>query len=175
MKGVNEMSAIVPVLIIVITLASGWCNGIDMPSCFAEGVKKALRVFISIFPNILIMLTTISVFRAVGGLVMLSEVASPLLDLFGLPPETAQIIFLRPFSGSGALSLGADIMAQEGVDSEVGKIAAVMLGASETSIYTIGVYSGAVGMKKTGRIIVCALIADLAAFVSAVWCVRLIA
>ncbi len=168
------MSAAVPVMIIVITLATGWRKDIDMPSCFAEGVRKALRVFIAIFPNILIMLTTISVFRAVGGIVILSDVASPLLDLFGLPAETAQIIFLRPFSGSGALALGSDIMAQSGVDSEVGKIAAVMLGASETSIYTIGVYSGAVGIRKTGRLIVCALIADLAAFISAVWCVRIL-
>jgi len=168
------MTSAVPVIVIALTLALGWKNDVDMPSCFSDGVKKAFGVLLAIFPNILIMLTAVSIFRAVGGMVMMSQFAAPLLGLFGLPPETAQIIFLRPFSGSGALALGSEIMAEMGVDSEVGKIAAVMLGASETSIYTVGVYSGAVGMKKTGRLIACALLADLAAFIAAVWCVRIL-
>ncbi|MBQ6867378.1 MAG: spore maturation protein [Clostridia bacterium] len=168
------MTSAVPVVVIALTLAVGWWKNVDMSSCFADGVKKALGVLMAIFPNILIMLTAVSIFRAVGGMAIMSGILSPLLGLFGLPPETAQIILLRPFSGSGALALGSEIMAEAGVDSEVGKIAAVMLGASETSIYTVGVYSGAVGMKNTGRLIACALLADLAAFIAAVWCVRIL-
>ena len=81
---------------------------------------------------------------------------------------------LRPFSGSGALSVGASVIAQAGPDSMAGRIAAVMLGSSETSFYTIAVYSACLGLKNTRYTLPAALCADLAAFLMSGVAVRLL-
>ena len=83
------------------------------------------------------------------------------------------LVLIRPISGSAALAVGAELMAQYGVDSQIGRTAAVMLGSTETTFYTISVYFGAAGIKRTRYTIPAALTADLAAFVAAAWAVRL--
>ena len=166
------MTAIIPILIVCSALFYGVYKKIDVQTAFSEGVKGGLSVCLTIFPNILIMLTAITIFRAAGGIELFAQILAPLFNMLGIPVETAQIVLLRPFSGSGALALGREIMETYGVESEIGKIAAVMLGASETSVYTIGVYSGFLEMRKVGRLMFCAIMADLAAFLAAVWCVR---
>ena len=77
------------------------------------------------------------------------------------------LVLIRPISGSAALAVGADLMAQYGVDSQIGRTAAIMLGSTETTFYTISVYFGAAGIKKTRYTIPAALIADLTGFVVA--------
>lgn len=168
------MSELIPIAIAAAAILSGIVKKVDMADAFACGVKRGFKTIFTIFPNILIMMAALSVFRAAGAVVLMSKALSPVLAKTGIPPEAAQILLLRPFSGSAALALGRDIMGQFGVDSQIGRIAGVMLGASETSIYTIGIYSGFVGMKNTGRLTLCALMADLAAFIAAVWCVRIL-
>ena len=98
---------------------------------------------------------------------------APVLGLLGIPPETAALLLVRPVSGSGALAVGSQIMEQYGPDSAVGRTAAVMLGCSETTFYTVAVYFGAAGIRRTRYTIPAALTADLAAFVAAAWAVRL--
>ena len=92
---------------------------------------------------------------------------------FGIPPETALLVLVRPLSGSAALAVGADLMARYGVDSAVGRTAAVMLGSTETTFYTISVYFGAAGIQKTRYTIPAALFADFVGFFMASWTVRL--
>ena len=82
-------------------------------------------------------------------------------------------IQVRPVSGSGALAVGSQLMEQYGPDSAVGRTAAVMLGCSETTFYTVAVYFGAAGIRRTRYTIPAALTADLAAFIAAAWAVRL--
>ena len=82
------------------------------------------------------------------------------------------LVLIRPISGSAALAVGTDLMAQYGVDSTVGKTAAVMLGSTETTFYTISVYFGAAGIKKTRYTIPAALIADFTGFFVAALTVR---
>lgn len=166
------LSGFIPIGLVVATLATAMVRGVDIPAAFAQGVQKGFRVCKMIFPNILLMITAITVFRAAGGVELFCNLVAPVFNLLGIPPETAQIVLLRPFSGSGALALAKDIMGQYGVESYIGKIAAVMLGASETSIYTIGVYTGYLGLKNTKHLLFCALCADFVVFLSAVWCVR---
>ena len=102
----------------------------------------------------------------------LGELAAPLLEKLGIPPETAALLFIRPVSGSGALAVGSELMAAHGPDSYIGRVAAVMLGSTETTFYTIAVYFGAAGVKKTRYAIPAALTADLAGFMAAALAVR---
>ena len=112
--------------------------------------------------------------RASGAIDMLAAFARPLLLWLGIPEECAALVLLKPVSGGGGLALGSEIMRTFGVDSSVGRTAAVMLAASETSIYTINLYAGSVGLKNTRYAVPAALIGDLTAFVVSAWMVRII-
>ncbi len=103
---------------------------------------------------------------------LLGRLLSPVFSLFGIPPETAILVLIRPLSGSAALAVGADLMAEYGVDSLVGRTAAVMLGSTETTFYTISVYFGAAGIQKTRYCIPAALFADFVGFLMASAAVR---
>ena len=111
--------------------------------------------------------------RASGAVEWLSGVLTPAFSFMGIPPETALLVLIRPISGSAALAVGADLMAQYGVDSVIGQTVAVMLGSTETTFYTISVYFGAAGIQKTRYTVPAALVADLTGFLAASWVTRL--
>ena len=119
---------------------------------------------VRLVPCLILLLTAVAMLRACGGIEILSRWFSPLFSFLGIPPETAILVLIRPISGSAALAVGADLMAQYGVDSQIGRTVAVMLGSTETTFYTISVYFGAAGVKKTRYTIPAALIADLTGF-----------
>ena len=111
--------------------------------------------------------------RASGAVEILSTILAPLFRLVGIPPETAMLVLIRPISGSAALAVGAELMAQYGPDSLIGRTVAVMLGSTETTFYTISVYFGAAGIKKTRYTLPAALFADFVGFFMASVTVRL--
>ena len=129
---------------------------------------------ISIIPALVLLLTAISMLRASGAVELIADFCSPVFHFLGIPPETAILVMVRPISGSAALAVGADLMATYGVDSQIGRTAAVMLGATETTFYTVSVYFGAAGIQKTRYAIPAALMADLTGFVVASLSVRLL-
>ena len=112
-------------------------------------------------------------FRASGAMDALSGVFAPVLEALGIPPETAPLMLIRPVSGGGALAVGSDLMTSYGPDSYIGRVAAVMLGSTETTFYTIAVYYGSAGIQRTRHTIPAALTADLTGFVASALAVRL--
>lgn len=137
-----------------------------------QGASEGLGLIKSILPALILLLTAVHMLKASGAVEGLSKLASPLFSLFGIPPETAMLVLIRPISGSAALAVGAELMAQYGVDSLIGRTVAVMLGSTETTFYTISVYFGAAGIKKTRYTLPAALIADFVGFFMASWTVR---
>lgn len=138
-----------------------------------QGGAEGLKLILSITPALVILLTAVYMLRASGAVALLSSLLAPLFRLCGIPPETAMLVLIRPVSGSAALAVGADLMAQYGPDSDIGRTVAVMLGSTETTFYTISVYFGAVGIKKTRYAVPAALIADFVGFFMASLTVRL--
>ena len=132
-----------------------------------SGGTDGLKLLVSLIPTLILLLTAVTMLRASGAIELLSRFLAPVFSLFGIPPETAILVLIRPISGSAALAVGTDLMAQYGVDSPIGRTAAVMLGSTETTFYTISVYFGAAGIKKTRYTIPAALIADLTGFIMA--------
>ena len=137
-----------------------------------EGAAEGLKLLISIVPALILLLTAVHMLKASGAVGLLSRLLAPAFSLLGIPPETAMLVLIRPISGSAALAVGADLMAQYGVDSLIGKTAAVMLGSTETTFYTISIYFGAAGIKKTRYTIPAALFADAVGFFMASLTVR---
>ena len=141
-------------------------------SLLLEGGAEGLRLLKDILPTLVLLLTAVELFRSSGAAELLQRFLSPFFSLLGIPVECALLVLVRPISGSAALAVGAELMAQYGVDSLVGRTAAVMLGSTETTFYTISVYFGAAGIKKTRYALPAALIADLTGFCMAALSVR---
>lgn len=140
---------------------------IDLFSAFSDGAISGLQTLLRIFPALLFLLPMIHVLRVSGLLDAMTAVFAPVLEIFHIPKETAPILFLRPFSGSGALAAAADIMSVYGADSHIGRTAAVMLGSTETTFYVLTVYFAGIGKADTKRILPAALLADLVGFAMA--------
>ena len=137
------------------------------------GAADGMKLLVSIIPALILLLTAVTMLRASGAMEIISSVLAPVFQFFGIPPETALLVMVRPISGSAALAVGADLMAQYGVDSQIGRTVAVMLGSTETTFYTISVYFGAAGIQKTRYALPAALLADFVGFFMASLTVRL--
>lgn len=132
-----------------------------------EGGAEGMQLLVAIIPSLVLLLTAVTMLRASGAVELLSRLLSPVFQFFSIPPETAMLVLIRPISGSAALAVGTEIMATYGVDSLIGRTAAVMLGSTETTFYTISVYFGAAGIRKTRYTLPAALVADLVGFLVA--------
>ena len=137
------------------------------------GANDGLKILISIVPTLILLLTAVTMLRSSGAIDLVSGFFAPAMRFLGIPPETAILVLIRPISGSAALAVGAELMASYGVDSLVGRTAAIMLGSTETTFYTISVYFGAAGIRKTRYCIPAALFADFVGFFMASLTVRL--
>lgn len=129
-----------------------------------RGASEGLILIKNILPSLILLLTAVHMLRSSGAVEALSRMAAPVFRLFGIPPETAMLVLIRPISGSAALAVGAELMARYGVDSQIGRTVAVMLGSTETTFYTISVYFGAAGIQKTRYAVPAALLADFVGF-----------
>lgn len=165
-------SLIVPVLLSGTALFA-LTRKVDVYNALTAGASEGLRVMVKIFPALVALLSAVYMFRASGAMDFLTRLVAPLLDKLDIPPETAGILLIRPISGSGALAVGSELMAQYGTDSYIGRTAAVMLGCTETTFYTIAVYFGAAGIRRTRYTVPAALTADLTGFIAAALAVRL--
>lgn len=148
------------------------CRRVDVFSALTTGAGEGLSVVLRILPPLVALLTAVYMLRASGALELLTELLTPVLTFLGIPPETVGLLLIRPVSGSGALAVGSDIMQTYDPDSTIGRTAAVMLGSTETTFYTVAVYYGAAGIRRTRHTIPAALAADIAGFLAAAWTVR---
>lgn len=167
------MTALLVPLLLICVAVWGLYRRVDIFSAMVAGAKNGLETMAGILPSLAVLLPAVYMLRASGALEALSSLLTPLLGLLGIPSETAVLLFIRPFSGSGALAAGAELISACGPDSYVGRCAAVMLGSTETTFYVAAVYFGAAGIKKTRHAIPSALAADLTGFIMAALTVRL--
>lgn len=165
------LDLLIPLILIGVSLFGLWKKQ-DVYTCLLEGGTEGLKLLLSILPSLVILLTGVHMLRASGAMELLCQALSPVIGLLGIPPETLPLVLIRPFSGSGALAVGADLIGTYGADSLIGRTAAVMLGSTETTFYTISVYFGAAGIRKTRYAIPAALIADFTGFIMASFTAR---
>ena len=165
-------SMAVPVLILTVSLV-GLVRRVDLWQALLDGAEEGLRITVRILPSLIALTAAVTMLRASGVLELLGRLLEPLLSAVGIPPETAGLLLVRPVSGSAALGVGAELIRTYGPDSSVGRTAAVMLGATETVLYTAAVYFGAVRVSRTRYTVPAALCGNAAGFLAAAWTVRL--
>ena len=168
----NLSSLVIPVLLAVAAVC-GMGRRIDVYAALTHGAEEGLTVLLQILPALVGLLTAVSMLRASGALDWFSGLCSPILDAVGIPPQTTPIMLIRPVSGSGAMAVASDLILTYGPDSYEGRVAAVMLGSTETTFYTIAVYFGSAGIVRTRHTVPAALAADLTGFLASALAVRL--
>lgn len=167
------MTALLVPLLLAAVAVCGVVRRVDVCAALADGARSGGKILLSVFPNLVALLTAVAMLRASGAFEALAAALGPVLGRLGIPAETLPLMLVRPFSGSAALGVGAELIQTYGPDSPVGRTAAVMLGGTETTFYTVAVYFGAAGVRRSRYALPAALTADFVGFLAAALAVRL--
>ena len=168
----NLSSLVIPVLLAAVAVY-GMGKRVDIYSALTHGAEEGLTVLLRIIPALVGLLTAVSMFRASGAMEWLSTLCASLLERLGLPSEVTPLMLIRPVSGNGALAVATDLIAANGPDSYIGRVAAVMLGSTGTPFSPVAAYSGPAGIHRPRHTIPAALAADLTGFIASAFAVRL--
>ncbi len=160
MKIINYISIIAMPAIILIIITYSLIEKNKVFDIFLEGAKEGVRIVYNIFPTLVGLFVAVGALRNSGILDLIINITSPVIEFFKIPKEIMPLAILRPISGSAAMAVATDIMNNYGVDSKIGKIASVIMGSTETTLYTIAIYTSCVKIKKTRGILIAALIGD---------------
>lgn len=164
---------VIPVFIALI-MVIGLAKRVDVFSEFTDGARENLKSAFDVLPALIALMTAIGMFKASGGLEIISSAIAPLTEFLGFPKECIPLALIRPVSGSGALAVFESILTEVSPDSFAGRVASVVIGSTETTFYTIAVYYGITKVKKTKHAIASSLTADLTGFILSALTVRLI-
>ena len=163
---------IIPGLLSLILVHAIW-NRVPVYETFVDGAKDGFSTAIGIIPHLVGMMVAVTIFRESGALEILTQLLEPLFHFFHFPKEIFPLAMLRPISGTGALALTTDLIATHGPDSFIGRLASTMQGSTDTTLYIITVYFGAVGIRKAGYAIKVGLFADFIGIVASILIVSL--
>ena len=163
---------ILPIMILIILL-SGIFKKVPIYEEFIEGAKDGFKVSISIIPYLVAIIVGISMFKASGAITIISNAAGIFLQKLSIPIDILPIMITRSLSGSATLGLFSDIATTHGAESYVTKLAAIMVGSSETTFYVLAVYFGSIGIKKFRYALLTGILADITGIVLAILVARL--
>ena len=161
MKIINYISIIAMPIIILLIIGVGFIEKNKVYDIFIEGAKEGIGMVVSLFPTLVGLFVAVSVLRNSGIIDLIVNCISPIITFFNIPKEIMPLAILRPISGSAAMAIAIDIMNNYGVDSKIGLITSVIMGSTETTLYTIAIYTSCVKIKKTRGILVAALLGDV--------------
>lgn len=171
MKIINYISIIAMPLVILIIVSEGLKEKISVFDVFLKGAADGVEITLKIFPTLVGLFVAIGMLRNSGIFDFIAKIISPILTCIKFPSEIVPLALLRPISGSASMAVATDIIKQNGVDSFIGILASVIMGATETTLYTITVYTSSVKVRNTRYIIIAALTADIIGiFVSLIIC-----
>ena len=155
---------ILPTIVVLIVIYGGF-KGVDVFNVFIDGAKSGFKTVFNIIPSLIALLLSINMLKASGGLDVLLSLLSPIGDFLGIPRDIIPLTILSPISGSGSLGVYEGILKDFGPDSFIGRCASVMMGSTETTFYTLALYYGSIGVKKTRHTVPSALCADFTSFI----------
>lgn len=163
---------IVPMIIMFILLC-GVLRRVSVTEEFTEGAREGLKTAAGLIPILVLLMTAVGIFSASGAADMLASILAPIAERIGFPQDCLPPALIRPVSGSGALAAVEDLFSRVHPDSLSGRVASVLMASTETTFYTITVYSAAIRKKPDSRIFIAAAMADLTGFILSSLTVRL--
>lgn len=168
MKFIEYFSNIAMPFMIIVIVLYGAIERKKVFDIFLEGAKEGISVVFNIFPTLVGLFVAIGALRSSGIIDLIVNFLTPVLNVVNFPTEILPLAIIRPISGSSSIAVATDIMNTFGVDTNIGLIASVIMGSTETTIYTIAVYTSSVGIKKTRFVLWASLIADFVGIVTSV-------
>ena len=172
-NALTMMSVIAIPIMISGILIHGLVKGVNLYDAFVEGAAEGFTTAIRLMPFLIGMMVAIGLFRDSGGMELLGVALTPVLAKLEVPHELLPLALMRPVSGSSALAMTTELMQNAGPDSFLGKIASTMMGSTDTTLFVLTVYFGAVGIKRTRYALAVGLIADCAGILASVYICQL--
>lgn len=169
---IEKISLLILPIMILIILSVGIAKKVPVYEEFIEGAKDGFKVSVSIIPYLVAIIVGVAMFRASGAIDIIASAFSEILNKLSVPADILPIVITRSLSGSATLGIFSDIAGHFGPDSYITKLAAVMVGSSETTFYVLAVYFGSVGIKKYRYALLTGIIADITGIVLAIWVSR---
>ena len=174
MKFINFFSSFAMPFMIIIIVIYGVIERKKVFDIFLDGAKEGISIVLNIFPTLVGLFVAIGALRSSGVIDLIVKFLTPALNIINFPTEILPLAIIRPISGSSSIAVATDIMKNFGVDSNIGLIASVIMGSTETTIYTIAIYTSSVGIKKTRFVLWAALIADFVGMLTSVVICRIL-
>lgn len=165
---VNYISAAAIPIIILFIIIYGLIEKNKVYDSFLDGAKEGIEIVFKLFPTLVGIFVAVGALRSSGLIDLIVKIIEPLTNLLSIPSQIMPLALLRPISGSASMAVAVDIMQKYGVDTMMGLITSTIMGSTETTFYTIAIYTSCVGIKKTRGILAAALLADLAGMVTSV-------
>lgn len=159
---------------LLIVLLTAMKKKIPAYELFVEGGKEGVKIAFSILPFLVGMLVSITILRSSGALEAFVHLITPVLIFFGIPPEIIPLALVRPISGNAALGVTSELISTHGPDSFIGRLASTMQGSTDTTLYILTVYFGAVGIRKMRYAVKVGLLADLVGIIASIIIVTLV-
>ncbi len=157
----NYLSSAAVPMVIMLIIVYGILEKNKIFDTFIEGAKEGIEIVVGIFPTLIALFIAIGVLRSSGIIELVINILEPVTKLLSIPKEIMPLALLRPISGSASMAVATDIMDQYGTDSVIGLITSTLMGSTETTLYTIAIYTSIVKIKKTRFVLGAALLGDL--------------
>lgn len=158
------MYFVIPGIVFLIVFY-GFYKKIDVYEAFISGVEEGLSMALKIFPTMFAMVVSIDILIKSNALNALITLIEPICLRLSVPKEILPLAFIRPISGSSSLVLMSDLLKTYGPDSFIGRVASLIQGSTDTTIYIIGLYFSSIGIKKIKYSLIVGLLADLFAII----------
>lgn len=165
---VSYLSEIIIPFVIVFVIGYGIVEKKNVYDIFIKGAKNGVKIVIKLFPTLLAIFLAINMLRNSGLVDFIINFVKPILNILNIPVEIMPLALLRPISGTASMAVATDIIKASGVDSKIGLIAATIMGATETTFYTIALYTSSIKVKKIRFALVASLIADVVGMATAI-------
>lgn len=165
---INFLSAVAMPTIILLIITYGIKEKNKVYDTFLEGAKEGIKIVYDIFPTLIGIFLAVGALRASGIIDLIIKIITPVIQILKIPAQIMPLAMLRPISGSASMAIATDILTQHGVDSMIGLIASTIIGSTETTLYTIALYTSVVKIKKTRYVLIAALIADIVGMLASV-------
>ncbi|QKY69234.1 spore maturation protein [Lentibacillus sp. CBA3610] len=164
---------LIPCFILIVLFVATW-RRVPTYEKFVEGGKEGVKMAFSLLPFLVGMIVAISILRSSGALDAFIQFISPFLIFIGVPPEIIPLAMVRPISGTAALGMTTELIGNHDPDSFIGRLASTMQGSTDTTLYILTIYFGAVGIRKMGYALKVGLLADLVGIIASIIVVTLI-
>lgn len=160
--------------VVMIIIFYGLVKKVDIYDLFLEGVKEGLKMALKIFPTMFAMIVAVDLLIKSNIINDIIGLIKPIFNFLRFPSELLPLTVMRPISGNASLMIMNDLLKVHGADSYLGRIASVIQGSTDTTIYILSLYFSSIGIKKIKYSLVVGLLSDLCAVILSIIVINLL-